>query len=140
MSGLQIYTSFVSVKNLRRCTVDLNLVPVFAMKKIFNSEIIGIYSETALHLHEFSPSNELFHSFADGEIDLDTYRRDFLSELELSFDLETCISKLETMVKVCGASGVVIMTFGRDPRQGYRPVIVDFLNNSGLLKKPVYEI
>lgn len=140
MSDLQIYTSFVSVKNMKRCTADLNLVPVFAMKKIFNSEIIGIYSDTALHVFEFSPSNELYHSFIDGDIDMDGLHDELFDELDYSLDLERFISKLETMAKVSNASGVVIMTYGRDPRKGYRPILAEYLNNSGLLKKPVYEI
>lgn len=140
MSNLQIYTSFVSVKNLKRCVTDLNLVPVFAMKKIFNSEIIGIYSDTALHFYELSPSNDLYHAFVDGDIDIDTFREDFKSELDRDLNLLDCIKRLETMVRVSEASGVVIMTFGYDPRKGYRPAIVEYLNDSGLLKKPVYEI
>lgn len=140
MSDLQIYTSFVSVKNLKRCTTDLNLVPVFAMKKIFNSEIIGIYSGTVLHQYDLCPSNELYHSFLGGDIDLDTYCNNFKVELETTVDLEECIKKFELMVKVSNASGIVIMTYDHDPRDGYRPVLCEYFNGSGKLKNPVYEI
>lgn len=140
MSDLQIYTSFVSVKNLKRCTSDLNLVPVFAMKKIYNSEIIGIYSETSVHMPNLSPSNELFHGLIEGNITRNEFMDDFVKELDRDLDLNSVIEKFEIMAKVSNASGIVIMTFGRDPRNGYRPELAKYLNDSGLLSKQVYEI
>lgn len=140
MSELQIYTSFVSARNIKRCVNTLNLIPVFAMKKLFNSDVIGAFSDTALHLHELSPSNELYHSYVDGELDLPGLYSGFNSELEEKVDLKSLLYRFEVMAKVCGASGIVIMTYGRDPRKGYRPAISDYLNSSGLLEKPVYEI
>lgn len=137
-SQLQIYTSFVSVKNLKRCT-DLNLVPIFAMKKIFNSEIIGIYSGTALHFPELSPSNSLYHSYIDNNIDFDTYTKSYKEEL-LNLDLSEVISRLEMLTDLCEASGVVLMTYGRDVRSSYRLALGEILNESELLEKMVYEI
>ena len=138
-SQLQIYTSFVSVKNLKRCT-DLNLVPIFAMKKIFNSEIIGIYSGTALHFPELSPSNELYHNFIDNKIDFDSYIESYKEELVSDLDLNEIISKLEMLADLCEASGVVLMTYGRDARMSYRLALGEILNESDLLEKTVYEI
>lgn len=139
-SDLQIYTSFISVKNLKRCTIDLNYVPIFAMKKIYNSEIIGIYSGTAIHFPDLSPSNELYHAFIDGEVDIDSYRKLYRMELEQNVDLADTIKRLELISKISEASGVAIMTFGRDPRTSYRPELISYFNDSGLLIKPVYEI
>ena len=114
-SQLQIYTSFVSVKNLKRCT-ELNLVPIFVMKKIFNSEIIGIYSGTALHFPELSPSNSLYHSYIDNDIDFNTYTESYKEEL-LNLDLSEVSSRLEMLTDLCEVKSNYLKIFSKKPIQ-----------------------
>lgn len=136
---IRIYTSYVSSENIKKC-VDLNLLPIFIMRKIYNSQIIGKYSDTALHIPELAPSNELYHAYKNSEITQKDYLVSYEEELH-EVDLEKLISRFELLSRLSNSSGIVLMTYGKPETEGtYRSVTADYLNKSGLLDNLVYEI
>ena len=54
---LQIKTSYVSPLTLK-VLPENGYLPIFIIRSIYNSDLIGKYSGTAVHMKELSPSSE----------------------------------------------------------------------------------
>ena len=137
-SNLKLSTSYVSPLTLPKF-VENEILPVFVIRFIKNSKLIGKYDRTAFHLKELSPSNELFQEKRDGEIDFLEFSKRFTIELSnLNFDDE--IKKLENLKEFFRAKSIVLLGYGSDPSKCHRSVLRDILNKSGLLEYPVHEL
>ena len=137
-TGLRIYTSFVSPVTLRM-VISNELLPIFILRSIHNSELIGKWSGSAVHMAELSPSTELFRARRDGHIGMEEFNKNYVIEIS-KVNLVKTLKTLETLVKVSGAVGVVLMGYGSDRNLCHRGILADILNDSGFLWNPVKEI
>ena len=81
---LQVKTSFVSPVTLKIFTEN-GYLPIFIIRNISNSELIGKYNGTAVHFRNLAPSTELFRAKRDGLIDFTEfskrYKRSYINGL-----------------------------------------------------------
>lgn len=138
-SELKINTSFVSPATLERFRSN-NILPIFIVRNIENSELIGQYSGSPVHLKELSPSNELFRKKRDKALSIDEFKKLYAIEITDRVDLKRIIDKLESLVELSGARSVVLLGYGSDYDSCHRSVLAKILNGSGLLEKPVKEL
>lgn len=138
-SELKINTSFVSPATLERFRSN-NILPIFIVRNIENSELIGQYSGSPVHLKELSPSNELFRKKRDKALSIDEFKKLYTIEITERVDLKKIIDKLESLVELSGARSVVLLGYGSDYDSCHRSVLAKILNGSGLLEKPVKEL
>lgn len=138
-SELKINTSFVSPATLERFRGN-NILPIFIVRNIENSELIGQYSGSPVHLKELSPSNELFRKKRDKALSIDEFKKLYAIEITERVDLKRVIDKLESLVELSGARSVVLLGYGSDYDSCHRSVLAKILNGSGLLEKPVKEL
>jgi len=138
-SELKINTSFVSPATLERFRSN-NILPIFIVRNIENSELIGQYSGSPVHLKELSPSNELFRKKRDKALSIDEFKKLYAIEITERVDLKRIIDKLESLVELSGARSVVLLGYGSYYDSCHRSVLAKILNGSGLLEKPVKEL
>ena len=138
-SELKINTSFVSPATLERFRSN-NILPIFIVRNIENSELIGQYSGSPVHLKELSPSNELFRKKRDKALSIDEFKKLYVIEITERVDLKRIIDKLESLVELSGARSIVLLGYGSDYDSCHRSVLAKILNGSGLLEKPVKEL
>lgn len=138
-SELKINTSFVSPATLERFRSN-NILPIFIVRNIENSELIGQYSGSPVHLKELSPSNELFRKKRDKALSIDEFKKLYAIDITERVDLKRVIDKLESLVELSGARSVVLLGYGSDYDSCHRSVLAKILNGSGLLEKPVKEL
>lgn len=138
-SELKINTSFVSPATLERFRSN-NILPIFIVRNIENSELIGQYSGSPVHLKELSPSNELFRKKRDKALSIDEFKKLYAIEITERVDLKRVVDKLESLVELSGARSVVLLGYGSDYESCHRSVLAKILNGSGLLEKPVKEL
>lgn len=138
-SELKINTSFVSPATLERFRSN-NILPIFIVRNIENSELIGQYSGSPVHLKELSPSNELFRKKRDKALSIDEFKKLYAIEITERVDLKRIIDKLESLVELSGARSVVLLGYGSDYDSCHRSVLAKILIGSGLLEKPVKEL
>ena len=137
-SNLKIYTSFVSPITMQEY-VKKNLLPIFIIRNIFNSTLIGKYSDTPIHFKDLAPSNVLFRKKRDGLITKEEYSKGYALEMT-DVNLEDIINKLETLALCSGASGIVLLGYGSNDNDCHRSVLREILNSSKLLNYRVQEI
>lgn len=138
-SNLIIYTSFVSKENLEIAIKEYNLLPIFILRSIKNSELIGKYSGSPIHFRNLSPSSPLYQAYRDGLIDFTEYSKHFIIELS-NIKMYEIIGRLESLCDISSASGVVLMGYGEDPNISHRKVLSDFINSSDLLENKIIEL
>lgn len=137
-SDLKIYTSFVSPLTLPEF-ISKELLPIFIIRNISNSSLIGKYSDTPIHVKELSPSNELFREKRDRRITQEEFEKRYAIEIS-EVNLEKQLQKLEQLAQCSGAKGIVLLGYGSNYENCHRRVLSDILNNSGLLNNRVREI
>lgn len=138
-SELKINTSFVSPATLERFRSN-NILPIFIVRNIENSELIGQYSGSPVHLKELSPSNELFRKKRNKVVSIEEFKKLYAIEITERVDLKRIIDKLESLVELSGARSIVLLGYGSDYDSCHRSVLAKILNGSGLLEKPVKEL
>jgi len=137
-SDLKIYTSFVSPTTLREFTKN-DLLPIFIIRNIESSELIGKYSGTAIHLRELAPSTELFRKKRDSIITIEEFKK--LYSVEISkINLKDIVKKLELLATCSQAKGIVLLGYGSSCSKCHRSILGDILNSSDLLNNKVQEI
>lgn len=139
-SELEIYTSYVSEENLETVIKKLSMLPIFILRSIKNSELIGKYSGTLIHFRNLSPSSPLFQAYRDGLIDFTEYTKRYLIELSENIKLYEVIGRLESLCNISGASGVVLFAYGQDPEVSHRKILSNLINSSELLEKQITEL
>lgn len=137
-SGLKIYTSYVTQKNVESA-IRQEILPIFIIRNIRNSEVIGKYSGTAVHFFQLAPSDMLFRNKRDGKIDMYDYKKLYTIEMS-SVNFQDTIERLEFLASICNTDRVVLMGYGRDRETCHRSALADILNLSGILENSVDEI
>ncbi len=138
-SNLLVQTSYVSKENLEEAVEVLNMLPIFILRSIKNSELIGNYSGSVIHFRNLSPSSPLFQAYRDGLIDFLEYKKRFIIELS-ELKLYEVIGRLESLCSISAASGVILFAYGEDPETSHRKILSDFINSSEVLEKPITEL
>ena len=137
-SKLKIYTSYVSPMTLDEI-VKRNILPIFIIRSIHNSQLIGKYSDTSIHFKELSPSSELYRARRDGYIGQLEYKKRYVIEMsEINF--QDIIKRLDYLASLCGASGVALMGYGSEYNNCHRKLLSELLNESGLLENEIKEL
>jgi len=137
-SNLKIYTSFVSPKNLTDI-INNNLLPIFIIRYIKKSELIGKYSDTAIHFKNLAPSDRLYQIRRDRKISREEYEKRYIIELSEQPNFQNIIKKLEQLTELCNADGVVLLDYGSDDRESHRNILSELLNNLDILNYKITE-
>lgn len=135
---LRIVTSYVSPLNLK-IFPENGYLPIFIIRSIHNSSLIGKYSGTVVHMKELSPSSELFRAKRDGLIDREEFVKRYIIEMS-NINLLDMVNKFNYLASLSGAKGVVLMGYNSDDRECHRSVLKDLLNDTGLLSNHVVEL
>lgn len=135
---LQIKTSYVSPLTLK-VFPEHGYLPIFIIRNIYNSKLIGKYSGTAIHMKELAPSNELFRAKRDGQIDQEEFAKRYIIEMSRVNFMET-LGKFNYLASLSDAKGIVLMGYGEDDQLCHRSILRDLLNETGLLLNRVVEV
>ena len=129
MTNLKYWTSYVSPATMESLPKN-NLLPIFVIRNISNSSLIGKYSNTPIHIRELTPSYELFKSYKyDQQITREDFEKKYLIELSNAGVLRI-MERLDTMANSCGAQGIVFMGYGKYD-DDYRNILAGFLEGFG---------
>lgn len=137
-SKLKIYTSYVSPLTLKSIIAS-NLLPIFIVRSIYNSQLIGQYSDTAVHFKILAPSDKLFQNRRDGIISDLEFKKGYVIEMS-RVNFQDIIRKLDHLASISGASGVVLMGYGSAYDTCHRKLLSELLNGSGLLENDIKEL
>ncbi len=135
---LQIKTSFVSPVTLKVFTEN-GYLPIFIIRNISNSELIGKYSGTAVHFKDLAPSTELFRAKRDGVIDLTEFSKRYIIEMS-SVNFVDVINKLNYLAELSKARGIILMGYGSDDRVCHRSILSNLINSMEILNSRITEI
>lgn len=135
---LQIKTSYVSPLTLK-VLPENGYLPIFIIRSIYNSDLIGKYSGTAVHMKELSPSSELFRARRDGLIGFEEFAKRYIIEMS-GVNFRDVVGKFNYLSSLSGARGVVLMGYNEDDKECHRSILRDLLNDTGLLLNRVTEI
>lgn len=138
-SQLKIRTSFVSPMNMD-AIIGEGWLPVFIIRNIQNSQLIGKYSRSSIHFFWLAPSSQLFHRWRDNEISDEDYRQFYLAEIINNVDIEEVLDKFDILLRTSGAKGIVMMGYGQDYQKCHRSVLSKFINGRGILEDPIKEL
>lgn len=137
-SKLNIYTSYVSPATLR-AIVDNDLLPIFIVRSIYNSQLIGRWSDTAIHFKILAPSDKLYQNKRDGKISELDFKKYYVIEMS-KVNFQDIIKKLDNLANLSGAKGVVLMGYGSAYNSCHRKLLSELLNGSGLLENTIKEL
>lgn len=137
-SQLKIRTSYVSAGNLEALIAE-DWLPVFIIRNIKNSSLIGKWHGTPVHLFWLAPHPEIFHLYRDGKIDFDEYADIYADDIMSSVKFPRLIETLEILRNTSGAKGIVFMGYGQDLEKCHRKILAQLLNQSNLLEFPIKE-
>ena len=137
-SNLKVYTSFVSPLSFPEF-IEKGLLPIFIVRSIIGSKLIGHYEGSPVHMKKLAPSGGLFRKKRDGLITNDEFKKLYAIELT-KISLEDVVRDLEMLAEVSGASGIVLLGYGSNRNDCHRSVLSEVLNNSDLLEHKVKEI
>lgn len=137
-SNLKIRTSFVTQGNMEALTKS-EWLPVFIIRSIKNSQIIGKYDGTPIHLYWLAPRPQLFHRWRDKEISFEEYSKQYSKDIQDSVGFSSLISRLEILRQTSGAKGIVLMGYGEDVNNCHRGILAKMINESGILEEPIKE-
>jgi uncharacterized protein YeaO (DUF488 family) len=129
MTNLKYWTSYVSPATMESLPKN-NLLPIFVIRNISNSSLIGKYSNTPIHIRELTPSYELFKSYKyDNLISREEFEKKYLIELS-QISIEKVMEKIEGMANSCNAIGVALLGYGKY-EEDYRSILAGFLEGYG---------
>lgn len=109
--------------------VEKNYLPLFVIRHISNSSLIGKYSRTAVHLPELSPSSMLFQAFRDKFFTYKEFEKEYRRELSV-VDLPYFYHRFEIMTDLCNTDTIVFLGYGDDYELSTRKILADVLCKS----------
>lgn len=138
MKNLKIYTSFVSPITFKSIC-DSNILPIFIIKSIKNSSLIGGFEGTAIHFKQLAPSTDLFRQKRDGSIDFSEFSKRYIIEMS-QVNLPEVLETISYLTDLCNTDKVVLLSYGSDPTKCHRSLLGEILNQSGLLQNKITEL
>jgi uncharacterized protein YeaO (DUF488 family) len=128
-TNLKYWTSYVSPATMEAIPKN-SILPIFVIRTISNSSLIGKYSGTSVHVKELAPSYDLFKSYKyDKLITREEFEKKYLIELSQTNVLKI-MERITGMANSCGAIGVAFMGYGKYD-EDYRDILATFLNGYG---------
>lgn len=128
-TNLKYWTSFVSPAMMEALPKN-NILPIFVIRTISNSSLIGKYSGTSIHVKELAPSYDLFKSYKyDGLISREEFEKKYLIELSQTNVLKI-MNRITGMAYSCKAIGVAFLGYGKY-EEDYRDILSTFLEGYG---------
>lgn len=118
--------------------IKADILPIFVIRNITNSKLIGKWDNTTIHFRELAPTTGLYQAWRDKLISQEEFEKRYLLEL-IDFDLQWFTKRLEQLVEFSNANSIVIMGYG-DYETSNRKVLSTFLNNLGIFEKEIKEI
>ena len=95
-----------------------------------DSKLLGVYSDTCLHLRELSPSTELLKSYKNNEITREEYKIKYLTELIFrNISINNLMTKFKTLDNIVSPSGIVLLGYPKNPEECHRRFLAEFLEN-----------
>jgi uncharacterized protein YeaO (DUF488 family) len=134
---LKLGTSFVTPQNMKDFP-ERGILPIFAIRNISNSNLIGGWQGTAVHFKALSPSVELLRQYRDGQIGWSEYKAKFTQEMS-GLDFVEVLKRISFLCDLSGAKGAVLMGFGKDYTRCHRSVLAEIINGCGFLNSEVKE-
>lgn len=138
-TSLKISTSFVSPVTMEIFKKH-NVLPIFIIRKIKNSDLIGNFEGTSIHFKELSPSNELFRIKRDGLISFEEFSKRYILEVSENVDFDSVIKRWENLADISGASSIVLLGYGSNEKNCHRSVLSDLLNSMNIINDRITEI
>lgn len=128
-TNLKYWTSFVSPATMEELPKN-SILPIFVIRTISNSSLIGKYSGTSVHIKELAPSYDLFKSYKyDGLISREEFEKKYLIELS-QINIPRIMDRITGMACSCGAIGVAFLGYGKY-EEDYRDILGTFLTGYG---------
>src|SRR5574344_517754 len=90
---IKVYTSFVTPITLKEI-INKELLPIFIIRNIKDSKLIGDYSDTPIHMKELSPSTELFRKKRDGLITEKEFNKEYALDVIENVNLEKLLNRI----------------------------------------------
>ena len=128
MTDFKLFMSFVSPNTLD-FFINSGLLPIFIIRNIKTSDLIGKYSETALHIKELSPSNELYQRMRDGLLSFEEYAKKYTIEMS-EVNLYSVIEKIKTLIRLSGAKTAILLDY--NGKFYHHSILAGILNNMGI--------
>lgn len=125
---INFYSACVTPEMLKK-VVEKNYLPIFVIRHIANSSLIGKYSHTAVHIPELSPSSILFQSFRDNFLTYEEFEKEYRKELSV-VDFPHFYHRFEIMTDLCNTDTVVLLGYGKDYEISTRKILADVLCKS----------
>lgn len=138
MKNIKVYTSFVSPVTFK-IFCDNNILPIFIIRNIKNSNLIGKFDGSAIHFKTLAPSNELFRKRRDGIIDFVDFSKEYAIEMS-QVNFSEVIREIEYLAELSNTDRVVLLGYGSDYTNCHRSILSGILNDTGLLQEKVTEI
>lgn len=135
---MKLFTSFVSPATFRGY-IEQNYLPIFIVRNIKNSELVGHFEGSILHFKELSPSNELFRAKRDGLIRIEDFKREYIGEIR-NQNLLGLLGKIEYLAGIANTDKVVLLGYGSRSEDCHRTILGDYLFNTGLITERIHEI
>ena len=135
---LKIHTSFVSPITLQTF-LDRDRLPIFIIRSIGSSDVIGKYEGTAINKPILSPSPTLYREKRDGKIEIAEFERRYAIEMS-TVDLQAVLKDIEYLASLANTDQVVLLGYGADDSKCHRSVLARILDASGLLEHKVTEL
>lgn len=132
-SNLKIYITSLK-EDILGDIKNNNYLPIFAIRRISKSPVIGRYSNTPVHFPSLAPSDELMEKLEKNTIETERFEKECIIELS-RVSIQDTVKKLEYLSDRNNSAGVVIVTEGDTYKNGLLLV----LKYSGFLIKEVEE-
>ena len=115
---------------------EMELLPIFIDSDLRSNNLISCYHKTAIHFPNLAPSRYLTSKYRAG-LDKSEFDDEYFTEL-LSKDWKKIIDRLEFLVELSGALGVIFMGGLESPE--FLTEFKRFLNKSEMFNNPVEEL
>lgn len=117
----------------------LGYVPIFICR--FMNPLVKCYEGSDIHLPEAAPSSSLLFRSKRGEIDWETYRIEYVKELnDRKFSIFNFLGKIYNIVNLSNAKGAILLCYCLDNNKCHRSILANIINESELLTDKVIEL
>ena len=125
---LKIYTSFVSPITFKMF-LDKNILPIFMIRSIWNSSLIGKYEGTCIHFKDLAPSTDLYRSIRDRKISEGEFMGKFAEELMERIEPKKILERIEYLASLCETQEAVLLGFGTKDPLRQREIVAKILGD-----------
>lgn len=125
MDEIKLWTSYAS-SDVLKYFEEREILPLFIARTIKDSQLIGGWQGTPIHLPQFAPSPMLLREWKYNSLPDQEFEEQFFDEL-MEQDIPEVLSRIKTMIRICQAKGAVLIGYGVDPEKDHRSFLARFL-------------